>query len=59
MWSSVLLLPIKWRQHCLVAEMGHGETRITDSWCLTNLVAATSDVIMLEYLSCPGKVDLG
>lgn len=58
-WSSVLLLPIRWgEEHCLAAEKGYSETQITDSWSLTNPAAGISDVIMLEHLSCPGKVDL-
>lgn len=57
LWSSVLLL-IKWGQQCLAAEKGSCETWSTDSWPLTDPVAAILDVIMLEYLSHLGKVGL-
>lgn len=57
-WSSVLLLPIRRTQHCLAAEKGRSEMWITDSWSLTNPVAAVSGVIMVKHLTCPREVDL-
>lgn len=50
--------PHKMETTVLAVEKGSCETWSTGSWSLTDLVAAISDVIMLEYLSHLGKVHL-